>query len=225
MKLQKTLIALTTAGMLTGCANMSQMTHNQKMALGGLVGAVSGGVLGHQVNDKNGRYVGAVLGGLAGAGLVHMMDKQQQALNNSLQNTPIDVSRVDQSTIKVNLPSEVTFAVNSDRLNGGVQSSLSSIVGILNQYPQTVIHVLGFTDSDGSDQYNLALSQRRAQSVANFLASRGVAGNRIVVKGYGEQFPVASNASAAGKAQNRRAEIYIKAVEKGNEQAAYTPIY
>ncbi len=219
---QKILAALITAGLLTGCANM---TPTQKTLLGAGLGAGVGGVIGHQIHHKNGRYVGAIIGGLAGAGLANMMNQQEQALNNSLQGTPIDVTRVNQSTIKVNLPSEVTFAVNSDRLNYSVQSSLNSIVTILNQYPQTIIHVSGFTDSDGSDAYNLQLSQRRAQSVANYLISRGVAANRLIAKGYGERHPIASNATAAGKAQNRRAELHIRAVETGREQEAYNPIY
>ncbi len=222
MMKQKTLVALLTAGLLTGCANM---TPTQKTLLGGATGAVLGGVIGHQIHHKNGRYVGAIIGGLAGAGLANMMNQQEQALNNSLQGTPIDVTRVNQSTIKVNLPSEVTFAVDSDRLNYSVQSSLNSIVTILNQYPQTIIHVSGFTDSDGSDAYNLQLSQRRAQSVANYLISRGVSPNRLIARGYGEQYPIASNATAAGKAQNRRAELHIRAVETGREQEAYNPIY
>lgn len=227
MKLQKTFIAAAIASTtLVGCTGVS-LTDNQKTAAGAIGGAVVGGVLGHQVNDKNGRYVGAVLGALAGGAITNYMTKQQQALEQSeeLNNAGITVTRVNDSTLKLNLPSAITFAVDSASLSSGVYSSLNDIVKVLNDYPKTAVHVLGFTDSDGSEAYNLELSQRRAQSVANYLASQGVVAGRLAPKGYGEAYPVASNATANGKAQNRRAEIYIRAIEEGKEQAAYNPIY
>lgn len=224
MKFQKTLVAVAIAGTLTGCTTLSD---NQKTAMGALGGAVVGGVIGHQVHDKNGRYVGAALGALAGGAITNYMNQQQQALENSqaLSTAGIDVSRTNESTIKLNLPAAITFAVNRSDLNNSVIHSLNEIVNVINQYPKTAVHVLGFTDSDGSDDYNLALSQRRAQSVANYLISRGVVAGRLVPNGYGKNYPIASNATAVGKAQNRRAEIYIRAIEEGNEQAAYAPIY
>lgn len=222
MRMQKTLIALTAAATLAGCT----MTNEQKVAAGAIGGALAGGVIGHQVHHERGRYVGAVLGALAGGAITNYMNQQQQVLENSqeLSNSGIDVARVDNATIKLNLPAAITFAVDKSTLNAGVQASLNEITAVINQYPKTAIHVLGFTDSDGSDSYNMALSQRRAQSVKNYLVSRGVVANRIVATGYGENYPIASNNSPAGKAQNRRAEIYIKAIEQGNEQAAYYPI-
>ncbi len=228
MKLQKTLIGLVIAGTLTGCATTPvNLTANQRLAAGATLGAIAGAVAGHQVHDKNGRYVGAALGALAGGAIANYMNQQQQVLQSSpeLKNKGINVSRQDTATIKLNLPSAVTFAVDKADLNSNVINSLNEIVGVLNQYPSTVIHVSGFTDSDGSDAYNLALSQRRAQAVANYLISRGVAASRLRAKGYGESHPIASNASAAGKAQNRRAELHIRAIEQGKEQAAYMPIY
>ncbi|PID66768.1 MAG: cell envelope biogenesis protein OmpA [Gammaproteobacteria bacterium] len=221
MKFQKTLLAVAMVGTLTGCT----MTQNQKTAVGAGVGAVVGGVLGHQVNDKNGRYVGAVLGALAGAAIGRYMTQQQQELEKVLASSGINVTRVDDATIKLNLPESITFAVDKSNLNPAVYPSLNQIAAVLNKYPKTAVHVLGFTDSTGSDEYNMGLSQRRAQAAASYLASQGVVQGRLAVRGYGEGYPIADNGTASGRAQNRRAEIYIRAIEKGNEQAAYNPIY
>lgn len=222
MKLQKTVLAVALASSLVGCSSMSQ---DQKTALGAGVGAVLGGVIGHQVNDKNGRYVGAVLGALAGGAIGRYMDNQQQDLEKVLASSGINVTRVDEATIKLNLPNAITFATNKSDLNPNVANSLNAIANVVNQYKETAVHVLGHADSSGAEQYNLELSQRRAAAVGNYLASQGVVSGRIVARGYGESHPIASNSTAAGKAQNRRAEIYIRAIEKGNEQAAYNPIY
>lgn len=220
MKFQKTLIAATLAAtVITGC------TTDQKTAAGAGIGAVLGGVLGHQVHGKNGRYVGAVLGALAGGAIGRYMTQQQQDLEKLLGSSGISVTRVDDATIKLNLPEAITFAVNQSNLNPAVYPSLNQIASVLNKYPKTAVHVLGFTDSSGAADYNMKLSERRALAAANYLSSQGVVKGRLAVRGYGEGFPVASNSTAAGKAQNRRAEIYIRAIEQGNEQAAYAPIY
>ncbi len=221
MKLQKTIAAVTIAGLLGGCA----MTQNERTAVGAVSGAVVGGVIGHQIHGKNGRYVGAVLGALAGGAIGRYMTQQQQDLQQVLASSGITVSRIDEATIKLILPEGITFAVNQANLRGSAYNSLNSIAGVLNKYPKTAVHVLGFTDSTGSEQYNMELSQRRASAVSSYLASQGVVSGRIVARGYGENYPIASNATVAGKAQNRRAEIYIRAIEQGNEQAAYRPIF
>ncbi len=153
------------------------------------------------------------------------MTNQQNDLERVLASSGITVTRIDNSTIKLNIPSDITFAVDSAQLSQNAMRSLAQVAAIINKYNKTAIHVLGFTDSSGSDAYNLQLSQRRAQSTANFLASRGVVRGRLVANGYGEGYPVATNATAQGKAQNRRAEIYIRAIQQGQEQAAYSPIY
>ncbi len=218
---KKTLATIVVATMLAGC----QMTQEQKAMLGALGGAVAGGVIGHQVDHKSGRYVGAVLGALAGGGITYYMTQQQQDLEKVLARSGISVTRINDSTIKLNIPNDITFAVNKARLSRGTMNSLSAVARVLNKYKATAIHVLGFTDSTGSDSYNLDLSKRRALSTANFLSSRGVVAGRIVATGYGENYPIANNSSNQGRAMNRRAEIYIRAIEQGNEQMAYSPIY
>ncbi len=218
---KKTLVTAVAVTTLAGC----QMTEQQKVAVGAIGGAVAGGVLGHQVNHKNGRYVGAVLGALAGGGITYYMNQQQQDLAKVLAKSGISVTRINDSTIKLNIPSDITFATNQAQLSQGAMNSLSAVANVMNKYKATAIHVLGFTDSTGSDSYNLELSKKRASSTANFLVSKGVVAGRIVATGYGETHPIANNTTEQGKAQNRRAEIYIRAIEKGKEQMAYSPIY
>ncbi|MDP8080169.1 OmpA family protein [Phocoenobacter skyensis] len=222
MKIQKITSTLVVATMLAGCATM---TDTQKVVFGALGGAVAGGVIGHQVDHKNGRYVGAVLGALAGGAIAHYMTQQQQDLEKVLASSGITVTRVDKGTIKLNLPNDITFAVDKSRLNSNVYGSLTSIANIVNKYNKTAVHINGFTDSTGSASYNQGLSERRAKSVANYLASRGVVAGRLVTRGYGENYPIASNSTVHGKAQNRRAEIYIRAIQQGQEHIAYAPIY
>lgn len=221
MKFQKTLLAMTLGATLTGCT----LTQDGRTAVGAGIGAVVGGVVGHQINHKNGRYVGAVLGALAGGAIGRYMTQQQQDLERVLASSGISVTRIDDATIKINLPESITFAVNKSNLNPSVYPYLSQIASVLNKYPKTAVHVLGFTDSTGGAQYNMNLSQRRAQSTANYLASQGVVRGRLAIRGYGENYPIASNGTSYGRAQNRRAEIYIRAIRQGNEQAAYNPIY
>ncbi len=152
------------------------------------------------------------------------MTQQQQDLEKLLSASGISVTRVDNATIKLNLPEAITFAVNKSNLNPAVYPSLNRIAAVLNKYPKTAVHVLGYTDSTGSAQYNMNLSKQRAKTTAQYLASQGVVVGRLAVRGYGESFPIASNVNEAGRSQNRRAEIYIRAIEQGNEQAAYAPI-
>ncbi len=224
MKFQKTLVAVALASGLTGCANTTLST-NQKTAIGAGIGAVAGGVLGHQLDHKKGRYIGAVLGALAGGAIGRYMTQQQQDLEKVLASSGINVTRIDDATIKLNLPTAITFATNSSTLSPNIYPSLNAIATIVNKYEKTAIHVLGHADSTGEAAYNMALSQRRAAAAGNYLTSQGVVAGRVAARGYGESHPIASNKTEQGKAQNRRVEIYIRAIEAGNEQAAYTPIY
>jgi outer membrane protein OmpA-like peptidoglycan-associated protein len=112
------------------------------------------------------------------------------------------------------MPSNITFALNSADLNAGFYNALDGVSMVLKEYNKTVIEVAGHTDSSGSDQYNQALSQRRAQSVAGYLSSHGVQGQRLITVGAGEGHPVASNDSEQGRAANRRVELTIVPITK-----------
>lgn len=215
-------LSLAAALVLSGCAGMTQ---NQEAALGAAVGAVAGGVLGHQVNHKNGRYVGAVAGALAGAAIGNYMNRQQEQLQQQLQGTGVNVSRVNESTLQLNIPGDVLFATNQYQIQPNFYPTLNTVAQTLNQYPQTIVHVYGYTDNTGNANYNLGLSERRANSAAQYLVTQGVNPQRIVVRGFGENYPRASNATVQGRQQNRRVEIFIKAIDENNPNAAYQSMY
>ena len=107
------------------------------------------------------------------------------------------------------MPHDITFDVADDRLRADFGRTLNSVAIVLRKFDKTLINVDGHTDSDGGADYNQALSERRAASVARFIESRGVNGQRLIVRGYGESRPISSNNSSAGKAQNRRVELHI----------------
>lgn len=213
--------------LLAGCEGSGMgdfWSNNQRGAIGSVAGAVAGGVLGHQLDSRKGRYVGAVAGALAGAAIGNYMDRQQQQLQRQMANTGVNVSRVDEGTLQLNVPGDLLFATDKYQITPASYGTLNQIAATMNQYPQTIVHVYGHTDSQGADDYNMGLSQRRANAAAQYLVSQGVNPNRIVVQGYGESRPRATNATAAGRQQNRRVEIYIKAINENNPQAAYQPI-
>lgn len=221
--MKKVFVPLLIAALVSGC--VSNMTDHQRAAIGGAIGALAGGVAGHQINDDNGRYVGAVVGALAGAAIGNYMDQQQRQLQQQVQGTGVNVTRVDEGTLQLNIPGDVLFATNQYQIQPNFYQTLNSVAQTMNQYPQTVVHVYGYTDDVGDANYNQGLSERRANSAAQYLASQGVNPQRIVVRGYGESYPRASNANEAGRQQNRRVEIFIKAISEHNPQAAYQTVY
>ena len=192
-----------------------------RTAIGGLGGAGLGYLLGGLIGGKTARIVGAGIGGAAGGYVGYRMDEQIKELEEATAGSGIDVSQTPNGDgILVNLP-DVTFAVNSTNISPAMRNTLDGVAQSMVNYPNSLIDVMGHTDSTGSDQYNLDLSRRRADSVANYLTSRGVAGARIERIGYGEQYPVADNTTEAGRAQNRRVEIRITPITQADVNAAY----
>lgn len=195
----------------SGCVT-DPNTGNQKAsrtAIGGAGGAGLGYLLGGLIGGKTARIVGAGLGAAAGGVVGYRMDQQIRELKETTAGSGIDVTQTpDGSGIMVNLP-EVTFAVDSTVINPTFQQALNNVAQSMSTYPNSLIDVMGHTDSTGSDSHNLDLSRRRAESVANYLTSRGVARARIATIGYGEQYPIADNNTAQGRALNRRVEIRI----------------
>lgn len=220
-------IALTTlvsCAVFTGCASDQPLTKRQT---GTAVGAVTGGILGHQVDGDKGRFVGAAVGALAGNAVGRYMDDQQRELEERLtqeqQNQEIEISRLGNDTLKLNLSSEVSFDVNSASIKTDFRDSLNKVADVLADYPSTAIHIAGHTDSSGSDQYNYQLSLRRATSVRSYLSAQGVSEPRTRTVGYGESRPVADNSSRTGRQQNRRVEIFLKPIVQGQESSAFQP--
>lgn len=183
-----------------------------RTAQGAIAGSMAGAVLGATTaGSDTGRSAarGAVLGGVVGAVAGNMMDRQARALQQSVSNPNIQI--VNHGThLQVIMPEGILFATESAAVSGAAQNDLYAVARNLNEYPNTVVEVVGHTDNTGSAAFNRDLSQRRAQSVAGILRAGGVAANRIATTGRGFDQPVASNATPEGRAQNRRVEILIR---------------
>ena len=212
----KTSIVLGVAGIMTlsACAtDPSQFpgTDGQRTQQGALAGAALGGVVG-AITGSGSRgddiIRGAVIGGAAGAIAGNIMDRQAAELRNDFGNGEIEVINTGSELI-VRMPEAILFATDSAALNQGLRSDLFVLADSLNKYPQSVVTVTGHTDNTGSAAYNQDLSERRASSVASVLRTGGVASSRIRVVGAGENRPIATNQTAAGRAQNRRVDITI----------------
>lgn len=198
---------------LSGCVTDPETGNRtiSKAAIGGVGGALGGYLLGDILggrNDRTEKIVGAGIGAVAGAGVGAYMDAQERKLRQQTAGTGVDVVRQGDELL-LRMPSGITFATDQATVQPQAQSTLDQVASTLAEYPKTMIDVLGHTDSDGSEAYNQALSERRAQAVANYLGRRGVDPVRMATMGYGETRPVASNETAEGKAQNRRVEIKI----------------
>lgn len=204
--------AVAGAVILTGCTTNPQ-TGQQQISKGAL-GALAGAALGAGVaksnadSDKMGRAaaIGAVLGG--GVGLY--MDNQERKLREQMQGTGVEVERNPQTgAVDLIMPGAITFATNSAVIAPNFTGTLSTLANTLREYDKTTITVSGHTDNTGGAALNQRLSQDRANSVASYLRSQGLPASRIQAVGYGFNQPVASNATEAGRAQNRRVEISI----------------
>jgi len=192
-----------------------------RTAIGGVGGAGLGYLLGGLIGGKTARIVGAGIGAAAGGYVGYRMDEQIKELEEATAGSGVDVTQTPNGDgILVNLP-DVTFAVNSSTISPNMRQTLDGVAQSMVNYPNSLIDVMGHTDSTGSDQYNLNLSRQRAESVANYLVSRGVSRARLETIGYGEQYPVADNTTEAGRAQNRRVEIRITPVTQTDVNQAY----
>jgi outer membrane protein OmpA-like peptidoglycan-associated protein len=190
-------------------------TQTSKAVKGAGIGAAAGAVVGLLTKgDKlENALIGAGVGALAGGGVGYYMDVQEAKLRQRLEGTGVSVTRMGDN-ITLNMPSNITFALNSSDLNAQFFNALDGVSMVLKEYDKTVIEVAGHTDSAGSDQYNQSLSERRAQAVAGYLSSHGVKTQRLIPIGAGEGHPVASNDSEQGRAANRRVELTIVPVTK-----------
>jgi outer membrane protein OmpA-like peptidoglycan-associated protein len=203
---------------LTACTTTNAYTGEQqtsKTTQGALAGAAGGAIVGAIIGNNRGSgdagkgaAWGAGVGALLGAGIGNYMDQQEAEIRRQLEGTGVSVTRQGNNII-LNMPHDITFAVARDSIRPEFADTLNSVALVLNKYNRTLVNVDGHTDSDGSTSYNQGLSERRANSVAQYLSSRRVASQRLIVRGYGETRPVASNSSSAGKAKNRRVEIRI----------------
>ena len=200
------------AALLLGACSTSPFTGEEKISntaigagAGAAVGAIAGGLID---GSRKAALIGAGVGALAGGGVGLYMDKQETELRNRLQNSGVSVTRVGNDII-LNMPSNITFDVNRSEIKPQFHEVLNSVAIVLNEYNQSLVDVVGHTDSDGSQAHNQQLSEARAASVSRYLVSQLVDGRRLETNGAGETQPIAPNSTAAGKAQNRRVEIKI----------------
>ncbi len=207
-------IVLCLTASMIGCS-ASNAVKGGAIGVGG--GAVVGGLIGKAAgNTALGAIIGAAVGGTAGAIIGHNMDKRAEEMRKDLANAKIE--RVGEG-IKITFDSGILFATNSSELQAGAKANIEDLSKILNKYPDTNILIEGDTDNEGTNEHNQTLSERRAQSVADYHRGQGVASSRISTVGLGEVNPVASNETAAGRQQNRRVEVAIFANEKMKDAA------
>jgi outer membrane protein OmpA-like peptidoglycan-associated protein len=211
--MRKAAILLLTALLLAAVLNCASMKKRDKGAIiGAGAGAVIGGVIGKEAgNTAAGAIIGAAVGGLAGAYIGNYMDKQAEEMKRDLEGARIE--RIGEG-IKITFASGILFDVDKSAVKSNAQVNLQKLATILNKYEDTEILVEGHTDATGSEDYNMDLSLRRAQSVGNYLQVQQVNPTRFHIMGYGETQPIATNESAEGRQQNRRVEIAIYANDK-----------
>lgn len=219
--LQLTAVALA-ASLTTACATDDP---NRRAKTGLAIGALAGAVLGHQVDGDKGRYLGAVVGAIAGGAVGGYMDDQQAELERQLaaeQNAELlKITRLSDGSLKVGIASEASFNVNQSSIRADARDIYNKIASVLVDYDKSIVHIIGHTDSTGTQEYNQSLSEARARSVADAMSGQGVPRDRLRTEGRGELEPAASNETADGRRRNRRVDIVIKAVVAGQEQEAY----
>ena len=205
---------------LTACAPTAESVQGpdqNRFAQGAAAGAVAGAALaaiGPAENDNERILAGAAIGAAIGAGIGGTLDQQEEALRRELRDGRIGIVNTGQD-LRVTFPAELLFAVDSDVVPPSSQADLLRLANNLQQYPRTLVSIVGHADNTGTTAYNQDLSERRARSVAQILRAGGVGQRRLRVAGAGELQPIATNATAEGRAQNRRVEIIIVPVRQG----------
>ncbi len=205
-----------TAVAVTGCETLDPYTGEKKVsnatkgaAIGAAAGAVVGAISGDNARERRERaLIGAGVGGLAGGAVGVYMDNQEAELRRELEGTGVSVTRIGDE-ITLNMPSNITFAFGSADLDSRFFPVLDSVSKVVKKYDQTLVEVAGHTDSVGSSESNQSLSERRANTVAQYMISRGIVRERTIIVGAGENRPVADNGSAEGRALNRRVELSL----------------
>ena len=214
------IIIVIIALLMPGCATMQE---NEKTTIGAGAGAILGAGLGYAIDGGKGAAIGAVAGGLLGGGVGYMMDKQEREFKQELaasqareQEALMQSVQRERDALIVTFKSDVLFAVNSSTIRPDVfgTGEITRVAQILNQYPDTTIKVVGYTDNTGTEAYNLTLSEQRAIAVKNALAIKGVSANRITTVGMGESNPVADNSTPEGRQFNRRVNIVIEPMQQ-----------
>jgi len=222
--IRKVVAAFAALVMVVGCTTVDPVTGERtrnNSGTGAIIGAITGAALGTAAggDDRRNAIIGAGIGALAGYAIGSYMDRQERNLRERLADRGVGVERVNEGQIKLIFPAGITFDFNRDTVKGQFVPTLRDVADVLREYDQTTIDVYGHADSVGDDAYNVELSGRRAQNVTAVLLQSGVLRDRVYVTGLGERYPIASNATESGRAENRRVEVFISAFCNTNEPA------
>ena len=202
-------IAAACALALAGCASQSYNPNpTRDTAIGAGVGAAIGAAV-HGSNRTHGALAGAAVGALGSYIWSSQMAKQKQQMEAATKGTGVQVTQTADNQLKLEVPSDISFATGSAQLAPGLEPVLNRFAQTLVENPKTTVRIVGHTDSTGNDAINDPLSVNRASSVRNYLAAHGVASQRIAIDGRGSREPIADNATEAGRARNRRVDIFV----------------
>lgn len=208
-KLQRPLLLLTAASVfaLAGCANMTESQRGTATGVG--VGTAAGAVIGAIAGDGKGAAIGATLGGLGGYVWSQRMERQKTDMENAMASSGVVVTQTQDNRLKLDIPSDISFDTGRSDIKPQFAPLLDQFANSLRNNPNTDVVIVGHTDNTGTDAINNPLSVNRAASTRQYLSSRGVNVSRIQIDGRGSYQPVASNATADGRARNRRVEIFV----------------
>ena len=219
-----TLAAVTMTAFLTvsGCANMSETEKDTATGagIGAAVGAFFGGVFGDGNDVAKGAAIGAVAGAAGGYIWSKNMQAQKQEMEQATKGTGIEVSRTADNQLKLEIPSDVSFDVGKADIKPKMRPVLDKFAQSLNTYPGTTVHIVGHTDSTGSDAINNPLSVDRAASAREYIVQHGVEGRRVSIDGRGSREPIADNGTAKGRAMNRRVDIFVGEPAPADQQSS-----
>ena len=198
--------------MATGCADLSLSERQKGTAIGAGGGAAAGAVIGSVTGGRagTGALIGGALGAVAGNLWSKRMEDRRVAMEQATRGTNVEVSRTADNQLKLNIPNDISFDTGSAAIKPQLRTVLDPFAGSLRDDPGARLMIVGHTDNTGSEATNNPLSVERAQSVRDYLTSRGVAAGRVDTAGRGEREPVADNNSESGRAKNRRVEIFLR---------------
>ena len=203
-------IVLAVSG-LSGCANMTET--QRSTATGAGIGVLAGAAIGAAAGGSRGAGTGAAIGAALGAGGGYLwsqqMQEQKATMEQATRGTGVAVTQTADNQLKLEIPSDISFDTGRYDIKPNMRAVLDRFATSLNQNPVSTVRIIGHTDSSGSDAVNAPLSVNRAAATRDYLVARGVAVSRIAIDGRGSHEPVADNATPAGRAMNRRVEIFV----------------
>ena len=226
--LAASLAAMVAVTSLSGCADLSNMTTGSRggdTAAGAGAGALAGAAIGRATSGGSpgrstgqGALAGAAIGALGGYLWSNRMEQQKERMQQATRGTGVEVTQTADNQLKLNIPSDISFDTGRADIKPNFRTVLDQFAQSLRDNGGSTVRIIGHTDATGSDAINNPLSVARATSTRDYLVDRGVAPNRIVVDGRGSREPIADNGSDAGRARNRRVEIFV-----GEQQASAAP--